>query len=194
MFCSYGEENTRAPAIPDDNTCPERLTLAFIKSAVAHGAVVANYAHADGFIFSGKDRIAGIHVTDLINNRERQIHAKVTVNCNCPWADYVLQKAGRSDVGKVVRSEGIHLITKKLINDHVVCTVKRGRHFFLIPWRNHSLIGTTDTPYHGHPDDYRVTRQSIEALLDFVNKYFGNDNPIQYKDVLYAYFNLYQVS
>ena len=48
----------------------------------------------------------------------------------------------------------------------------KGRHCFLIPWRGHTLIGTTDKPYEGHPDDYRVTRPSIEELIAAVNASF----------------------
>jgi glycerol-3-phosphate dehydrogenase len=60
-------------------------------------------------------------------------------------------------------------------------------HFFLIPWREHSLIGTTDKEYPGTPDEHHVTRQSIQELLDTVNMDFGNDNPIKYNDVLFTY-------
>ena len=36
------------------NLMPERLTLAFIKSAVKHGAEVANYAKVEDFIREGR--------------------------------------------------------------------------------------------------------------------------------------------
>jgi len=62
----------------------------------------------------------------------------------------------------------------------------RGRHFFLIPWRRHTLIGTTDKEYVGSPDDYRVTRQSIAELIDEVNATFGSGF-VKFEDVLHAY-------
>jgi glycerol-3-phosphate dehydrogenase len=63
---------------------------------------------------------------------------------------------------------------------------KDGRHIMLIPWRGHSLIGTTDKEYKGNPDDYRVTRESIEGLIDDINDNFGCEK-INYNDVLFAY-------
>jgi glycerol-3-phosphate dehydrogenase len=63
---------------------------------------------------------------------------------------------------------------------------KSGSHFFVIPWRNHTLIGTTDKEYIGDPDEYKVTRQAILELIDEVNSGFGNQ-PLEYKDVLYCY-------
>ncbi|MCZ7584777.1 MAG: hypothetical protein M5R36_16400 [Deltaproteobacteria bacterium] len=39
----------------------------------------------------------------------------------------------------------------------------------MVPWRGLSLIGTTDTRYEGHPDDFRVTRDAVESFLAEVN-------------------------
>ncbi len=168
--------------------CPERLTLAFIKSAVRYGAKVSNYAKVEDFFIEQGPKVCGIIVKDLMTGRTHTIKGKLTINCTGPWADIVLQLAKKSDASeKIRRSEGIHLIVKKLINNHGVGTMTKTGHFFLIPWRGHSLIGTTDKEYPGDPDGYHVTRQSIQELLDTVNKDFGNDDPIRYEDVLFAY-------
>ena len=47
--------------------CPERLTLAFVKSAVKHGAQASNYVKVEGFLFSESRRISGVRVRDLIS-------------------------------------------------------------------------------------------------------------------------------
>jgi glycerol-3-phosphate dehydrogenase len=167
---------------------PERLTLAFIKSAVEHGARVANYAGVEGFIYSNDKRIAGVTVRDAITGKKLNISGTLTVNCGGPWADIILGLAKKKVPGEQLRrSEGIHIITKKLVNDHIVGTItKKGRHIFIVPWRGHSLIGTTDKEYIGRPDDYRVTGQSIRELLDEVNEAYGF-KPITFKDILHAY-------
>jgi len=168
--------------------CPERLTLAFIKSAVTAGARVANYAKVEEFLVSDKGRISGVRVKDLILDRLVELRGKLTVNCGGPWADMVLGllEGGETDK-KLRRSEGIHIITRKLVNDHMVaCIGKSGGHFFMLPWRGHTLIGTTDKEYVGDPDDYKVTRSAIMELIDEVNSGFGNE-PLEYKDVLHAY-------
>jgi glycerol-3-phosphate dehydrogenase len=63
---------------------------------------------------------------------------------------------------------------------------KNGRHIMLMPWRNHSLIGTTDKEYNGNPDNYRVTRETIHGLIDDLNENFGCKT-IKYDDVIFAY-------
>ncbi len=168
---------------------PERLTLAFVKSAVKHGADVSNYAKVEDFIFDHNRHVSGVEVRDLLSGKTVEVRGCLTVNCGGPWADLILDLAHKKpEAEQLRRSEGIHVITKKLINSHVVgSTTKDGRHFFLIPWRNHSLIGTTDKEYVGSPDKWRVTKQAIQELLDAVNENFGNFEPIRYEDVLHTY-------
>jgi len=169
------------------NICPERLTLAFIKSAVHYGADVANYTKVEDFIIED-GRVAGVIARDLARGGTRMIRGACVVNCACPWADEVLGLAKKGGSAATIRrSEGIHLIVKKRTGMHAVGTMTGSTHFFLIPWRNHSLVGTTDREYPGEPDGYRVTRKSIEELLDTVNADFGNGEPIRYEDVLFAY-------
>ena len=56
----------------------------------------------------------------------------------------------------------------------------------MIPWRGHNLIGTTDQPFIGNPDEYRVTRESIQGLIEDVNTTLGSEI-LSYDDVLYTY-------
>lgn len=172
------------------NIFPERLALAFIKSAMAHGAEMANYAKAVGFLFDDTGRaVQGVRVNDRIHDTVHEVRAAVTINCAGPWADSVLAMTGRQTSDRPLkRSEGIHIITKPLIEDNAVVSAitPNGRHCFLIPWRGRTLIGTTDKAYHGDPDDYRVTRASIEELIAEVNASFSG-LAIAYEDVQHCY-------
>jgi len=170
------------------NIFPERLTLAFIKSAVHHGAKVANYARVEGFIMNDNGKIEGVTVRDLLRGSLQELKAKLVINCAGPWADILLGLARQGTAsGTLKRSEGIHIITKKIVNSHVVSYMtKEARHFFMVPWRGHNLIGTTDQPFTGNPDEYRVTRKSIEGLIDDVNTTLGSE-VVGYDDILYTY-------
>lgn len=169
------------------NLMPERLTLAFLKSAVKHGAAVSNYAKVTGLMAAGNGKLEGVQAHDLLTGRELEIRASLVVNCAGPWADLIVQGAGKASHQHLRRSEGIHIITKPLVRSHGVTRVyKEGGHFFVLPWRGHSLIGTTDQDYSGDPDDYRVTKESILTLLEKVNQGFGFGD-LDMDDVLYAY-------
>ena len=169
---------------------PERLTLAFIKSAVAYGAKVSNYTRVDGFLVNDRQEVTGVQAKDLLSGTMHKINGTVTINCGGPWADLMLGLA-KSNTNNCVlrRSEGIHIITsKKMISGKYVVgsMTPSGRHFFLVPWRGHTLIGTTDKPFTGNPDDYSVTRQSIDELIAEVNASFG-DGTLSFADVKHTF-------
>jgi glycerol-3-phosphate dehydrogenase len=184
------EENLTGAAVYYDcqSIFPERLTLAFIKSAVQYGAKVANYAQVVDFIYSNGKDIKGVKIRDVLKNRNLEIRGTLVVNCGGPWADIVLDLAEKGNGNHHIRrSEGIHIIIKKMVNSHgLVLLTPKGRFFFILPWRNHSLIGTTDMEYVGNPDNYRVPRERVENLIEEVNETFG-DGKLSYDDVLFAY-------
>ena len=167
---------------------PERLTLAFIKSAVKFGAVVSNYCKVEDFTRE-PGKVTGVVVRDLLTGKTVELRGKMTINCAGPWADLVLDIAcGKPGSQHVRRSEGIHLITRQLSKKYVVASLTPdGRYCNIVPWRGHSLIGTTDREYTGNPDNYRVTREAIEDFIGEINMSFGDRNLINYSDVLYAY-------
>ena len=170
------------------NINPERLTLGVLNSAMANGAKAANYAKVKSFVKDG-NTVKGVKVVDLLNNKEHDITANLTINCTGPWTDIVLNSASTESGEKhhIRRSEGIHFIIKKMCFKHAVLSMtKEGRHIMLIPWRNHTLVGTTDKEYFGDPDDYKVTKQSIQDLLNEFNENSGIEK-LKYEDIQFAY-------
>lgn len=167
----------------------ERLTLAFIKSALRNGARTANHARLVEFLFDGPGKVTGVRVEDTLTGKSVDISSKLVINCGGPWADIILNLADRSGRSKhrITRSEGIHILTRKFETRHaVVMWTPAGRHFFTIPWRGLQLIGTTDREYVGNPDKYRVSRESIEGLIKDTNDSIG-DGSLTYDDVVFAY-------
>jgi glycerol-3-phosphate dehydrogenase len=167
---------------------PERLTLAFIKSAEAKGADIANYMEVTGFKVKDK-KMEGVELVDKINNRKISIKGKLTINCAGPWADRVLSLTGTKDHKEVLRrSEGIHIITKKIAEEYLITSsTPKGRHIFIIPWRGHALIGTTDKEYIGSPDDWKIKKESVQEFIDDINASYGEKVNISYSDVLFCY-------
>ncbi len=153
---------------------PERLTLAFLKSALQKGAVFYNHTEATGFIIEetgGKRNLQGAEVRDTITGKTATIRAEVTINASGPWMDLVLGLADRSSETKLSRSTGIHFLTKPLFkhNNAVLFRTRSGRHFFVVPWEGFSLIGPTDRPYSKHPDELRPEQDDFDQLFEDVN-------------------------
>lgn len=149
---------------------PERLCLAFILGAAEKGADVANYAPVTGFVREG-DTIKGVTVTDTMTGEAHTITGDLTVNAAGPWADIVMDKSDeRAPSRRLIRSKGIHLITRDLSGDTALAVQSKiGGHFFVLPWRGKTILGTTDTVYDGDPDEIGVSEQDIEDFLAVVN-------------------------
>jgi glycerol-3-phosphate dehydrogenase len=170
------------------NIFPERLTLSFIKSAVNHGARVSNYSAVEGFKYSKDSIITGVIVRDCISNKLKDFNANLIINCSGNFTDEILGLASKkaTSSNKIKLSEGIHIITEKIAGDHVVSLQKEdGCHLIIMPWRGHSLIGTTDKEYLGSPADYHVSKESLYEMISAVNENF--DRKITISDIRFAY-------
>lgn len=150
---------------------PERLALECGIDAAARGAQLANYTAVDSFLLDG-DRVRGAKVRDALSGDEVEIEAKAVVNATGPWADRLLSDLPGHKAPPVVRSKGIHIITRDLTGDLAVAFEGRHGHFFILPWRGHSIIGTTDVLYEGEPDAFGVTEKDIEDFLAVIGEGF----------------------
>jgi glycerol-3-phosphate dehydrogenase len=150
---------------------PERLGLECLIDAAKHGAVVANHAQAVAFERKGST-IHGVRVRDRLDGSETTVRCKLAINAAGPWADRLLElldgTGGKSH--KLIRSKGIHVVTRALTQRHALAVSHKGGHFFIVPWRDHSIVGTTDTVFTEEPDALRVTADEISEFLAFVNE------------------------
>ncbi|PJZ52649.1 glycerol-3-phosphate dehydrogenase/oxidase [Leptospira adleri] len=169
------------------NTNPERHTSEFIFSARERGAEAKNYTEVISIVRSN-DSTYQVVAKDKLSGKEIVFHAKSIVNAAGPWADFVESLAGVPADKNLVRSKGIHVVTRKICGDKTIVTKKKdGTHLFVIPWRNKTIIGTTDTEYPDSPDAFRVTKKDIEELLSEVNFSFGlTDLTLQDVDFYYG--------
>jgi glycerol-3-phosphate dehydrogenase len=165
---------------------PERLCLEHVLDASAHGADIANYAEVTGFVVED-GRVEGVRVRDALGEAEVVVRGAVTVNASGPWADRLLGRVteGRLTT-KLVRSKGIHVITRSLSRDHAIVVEHAGGHFFLLPWRGHTLCGTTDTKFPDDPDAFAVTEKDIRDLVATINAGYPSAE-LRREDVLWFY-------
>ena len=171
------------------NVHPERLLLAYVKSAEAAGAVLVNHCSADGFLVDQRaDRLVveGVRVTDRIGGGSFDVRARVVVNAAGPWIDRVLATLGRDAGVGVDRSKGVHILTRPLgggaVRDAVFARAKSGRHVIVSPWMGKSFIGPTDTPTES--DEIRADADDVRSILDTVNSTMGgNERALTEDDV-----------
>ncbi len=168
---------------------PERLGLECLIDAVAHGAVVANYAEATSFE-KGDGGVGSIRVRDALSGEETSLRGRIVVNAAGPWADRLLELIGGGEAShRLIRSKGIHIVTHQLTKGHALTVSHKGGHFFVLPWREHTIIGTTDTVFTGKPDELAVTAEDIDGFIAFVNEGLPGLK-LSRDDVRYAYAGL----
>jgi glycerol-3-phosphate dehydrogenase len=150
-----------------------RICLENALSAAQQGAHVANYVEARAFI-KENGKAVGVEAVDLLSQRLFQIRAKRVVCAVGPWTNQVLAKENRNTAPKVRTTKGIHIVYRGKISPHavVISNQKDGRIFFLIPWKEESLIGTTDTDYQGNLDDVRADDGDIDYLFSEAARVF----------------------
>lgn len=175
------------------NRHPNRSNIEYIISAAARGAEVANYVSCSEFIVeetSEGKRVCGVIAEDQIGRKEFPIRAKVTINATGPWGDLVLGKLNKNPAHKLMRSKGIHLLFPRFHKNTTIGIETRDKHhMFLIPWRDYSLLGTTDTEYTGNPDDLSVTEDDAQKFLTDFNEYFPQSKKAL-RDVVNSYAGL----
>jgi glycerol-3-phosphate dehydrogenase len=152
-----------------------RLTLLTAKAAHLHGAVMVNHARVVGLMKAG-GRVVGAHVVDEVSGREVAVRAKIVVNAAGVWVDGVRGMDEQACQPMIRPTKGIHLVVPRarLYSQHaVIFSVPRdGRHIFLIPWGDFTLIGTTDTDYDGDRDRPAADLDDVEYLLEALQHTF----------------------
>jgi glycerol-3-phosphate dehydrogenase len=172
----------------DSATDDARLTLENILDARRLGADVLSYAQVIGVTTSGSgesERIDGVELLDLQSpTATARAQARVTVNATGPWADRLLGLVPGEPPAPLLRpTKGCHVVLDwaRLPVQHAV--VMNGptdqRVIFAIPWpdvdvpgASRTIIGTTDTDFHGDPDRVATDAADVDYLLSCANHYF----------------------
>jgi glycerol-3-phosphate dehydrogenase len=67
----------------------------------------------------------------------------------------------------------VHIVTRRAVQQaHVLFAKSDGRLFFVVPWRDATIVGTTDTDYTGDPGDVAATEEDVRYLQDEARRAF----------------------
>ena len=166
-----------------------RHTMTVARTAARYGAVVRTSTRAVGFARES-DRVVGVVLRDAEDGRETTVGAGVVLNCTGVWTDEIQALSGGRGRFKVRASKGVHVVVprEKIVGDVGLILRTPTSVLFVIPWKNHWLIGTTDTDWNldlAHP---AATRSDIDYLLDRVNEVLVA--PLTHEDIEGVYAGL----
>lgn len=166
-----------------------RHTLTVGRTAAHYGAVVRTSTQVIGFLKEA-DRVSGVRVRDVETGDEVDVSAGVVVNCTGVWTDDLQHLSGSRGRFRVRASKGVHIVVPRdrIVAESGLILRTEKSVLFVIPWRNHWIIGTTDTDWHldlAHP---AATKNDIDYILDHVNSVLAT--PLTHDDIQGVYAGL----
>lgn len=169
----------------DAQTDDRSLTRAVMRSAETLGAICCEHAE----LRRGEIQSSGCRVWFEWKDREYSLESSVIVNAAGPWINQVLARLTPSMRPAALELvEGTHLELPGTVSRgcYYVEAPQDGRAVFVMPWRDRTLLGTTERPYHDDPDQVQPTHQETDYLLSVYKHYF----PDRSRDVLDAWAGL----
>ncbi len=163
----------------------ERLCLEIVLSARSAGADVLNYVQVCE-LERGGNRITSVACQDRLSGERFTIQAHdktVVVNTSGPWVDEVCDQSTRdhqpAPIGRTRRiggTKGSHIVVDAFPGAPAAAfyveALSDNRPFFILPFLNRYLIGTTDIRVEGDLDCVKATDEEIDYLLAETNQVF----------------------
>jgi glycerol-3-phosphate dehydrogenase len=152
-----------------------RLLINLVQTAADHGAILLNYVQVTGLTKGADGFVEGIEAREVETGRELRARAKVVVNATGPFCDSIRRLADPSVAPMIAPSQGVHLVFDRSFlpgkSAIMVPHTRDGRVMFAIPWKNHTVVGTTDTPITDVSLEPRPLPEEIEFILETAGRY-----------------------
>lgn len=130
-----------------------------------------------------------VQMRDTATGAVTSLRARALVNAAGPWVNDVIGNVTGQNAARAVRLvKGSHIVVSKFWEGRQAYLVQNDdkRVIFINPYEGDlALIGTTDIPYDGRPEDARPDAGEIGYLLAAVNRYF--DRQLSAEDVMHSF-------
>lgn len=153
-----------------------RLAIALMRTVFDLGGTAINYLPVTGLRHEG-GRVAGVTARDGETGETFAIAARVVINATGVWSDEVRRLDDPSATRRLAPSQGAHVVLeRRFLPGRDALLIPRtpdGRVLFVIPWQQHLLLGTTDTPRADCPLEPRPFAGEIDFILATAGRYLA---------------------
>jgi len=121
--------------------------------------------------------------------KSHSIEALTIVNAAGPWANQVLETVTpQQKLMPVDNVQGTHLELPGTVQRgcYYIEMPQDGRAVFVMPWKDRTLLGTTEHVYDGSPENVKPLDQEVDYLLEGYQRYF----PDRDREVLHSWAGL----
>jgi glycerol-3-phosphate dehydrogenase len=132
----------------------------------------------------------GVELTYSSRAAEHTVQAKVLVNAAGHWANEVLARVQPAvPILPIERVQGTHIVVDGKLDKgfYYVESPRDGRAVFVMPWYDEILVGTTETRFHGEPDQVQALPTEIRYLCKVMSHYFPAYRDLAPADVKKTY-------
>jgi glycerol-3-phosphate dehydrogenase len=155
-----------------------RLAITLARTALAHGALLANYCACIGLV-KENGRVGGVLVRDIETGNEFSIRSRAVINATGVFVDAVRRFDDPAASPLVAVSQGVHLVLPRefLPGTHALMVPRTadGRVLFAIPWHDRVVVGTTDTPGVVPALEPRAQAAELAFILEHARRYLVRD-------------------
>ncbi|MEO8549843.1 MAG: glycerol-3-phosphate dehydrogenase [Kofleriaceae bacterium] len=165
----------------DCATDDARLVLENALDAIALGAECHTYTEVLRFERAADRRITGVVVRDRLTGVEWSVQARAVILAAGAWTDEMIRRFELPFERPLLRrTKGVHIVLPRerlpLARAITLISPVDGRVMFALPWRERSVLGTTDTDFDGTADDVAADAADVKYLCDSGNGYFPGAN------------------
>jgi glycerol-3-phosphate dehydrogenase len=154
-----------------------RLLINLVATAAGQGATLLNYAQVTGLHKAGDGIVNGVSWQNVETGETFQARAKVVINATGAFTDSVRHLAEPGAARMIAPSQGAHIVLDRSFlpgsNAILVPHTKDGRVMFALPWHQHTLVGTTDTPIENATLEPVALDREIEFMLETAGLYLA---------------------
>ena len=165
----------------DCATDDARLVLENAIDATALGAHCHTYTEVTRFERRDDRRITGVHVRDRLTGTTSLVTARVVILAAGAWTDEMIRRFEIPMERPLLRrTKGVHIVLPRdrlpLARAITLISPVDKRVMFAIPWRERTVLGTTDTDFTGSADEVAADADDVKYLCDSGNGYFPGAN------------------
>jgi glycerol-3-phosphate dehydrogenase len=131
------------------------------------------------------------HIQYRKDDQQLSASCRIIINAAGPWANQVLDRISpRPSMLEVDLVLGTHIIVPGQLEQgmYYLESPSDRRAVFVMPWKGHVMIGTTESHFNEPPRQVSAPREDIDYLISVYNHYFTR--PISRQDVLETFAGL----
>ena len=156
------------------------LVRTVVASATRDGATIREQTPVDGIARDGDDWV-------IRTSHGDEQRFDLVINAAGPWMNELLRRNGIESPYTLSLVRGTHVVLERRVSEMglLLQSTTDRRVFFVLPWKDTTLVGTTEVLQNEPPDLVHPTDEEIDYLIRRFNGYFAE--PIAHADIASAF-------